>query len=164
MSCKSKSSPPVEPLNGVLDTRSLPADVGYGSWRWRQNMAAVPMNKLCRRNGWRKFLYTESPYQNHDLHDQLLSKLTYYDEATPVDANSDEVQSYPSSQCGTTLNTRTQARQPITMLFEAVATNGARRLLAGTQNRLYVQRASKGNWQVISDALGGTAQTSFEKR
>ena len=164
MSCKSKSSPPVEPLNGVLDTRSLPADVGYGSWRWRQNMAAVPMNKLCRRNGWRKFLYTESPYQNHDLHDQLLSKLTYYDEASPEDANSDEVQSYPSSQCGTTLNTRTQSRQPITMLFEAVATNGARRLLAGTQNRLYVQRASKGNWQVISDALGGTAQTSFEKR
>ena len=60
MSCKSKSSPPIEPVNGPLDTRSLPADVGYGSWRWRQNMAAVPMNKLCRRNGWRKFLYTES--------------------------------------------------------------------------------------------------------
>ena len=90
-------------------------------------MAAVPMNKLCRRNGWRKFLYTESPYQNHDLHDQLLSKLTYYDEATPVDANSDEVQSYPSSQCGTTLNTRT--RPAFASFCEDAAVSAITRLL-----------------------------------
>lgn len=109
-------------------------------------------------------MYGESPYQNHDLHDQLLSSLTYYDEASPVAATSDEVQAYPSDQCGTTLRTRTQSRQPITLLFEAVSTSGARRLIAGTQNRLYVQRASRGNWQVIADALGGSAQTGAPER
>jgi hypothetical protein len=163
MSCKGKVTP-VEPLTGMLDTRSLPSDVPFGAWRWRQNMMAIPINKLCRRSGWRKLMYGEAPYQNHDLHDQLLSSLSYYDEATPESSTSDEVQTYPSSECGTTLRYRTQARQPITLLYEGVSTTGARRLLAGTQNRLYVQRASRGNWQVISDALGGELQTGAPER
>ena len=163
MPCNAKTNP-IEPLGGLLDTRSLPADVPFGAWRWRQNFASSPINKMCRRNGWRKLMYGEAPYQNHDLHDQLLGSLSYYSEATPESATSGEVQTYPSSECGTTLTYRTQSRQPITLLYEAVSTYGARRLIAGTQNRLYVQRASRGNWQVISDALGGAAQTGAPER
>ena len=72
-----KSSPPIGPSTAHWTHVRCPLTLGILAMA--SEHGGVPMNKLCRRNGWRKFLYTRSPYQNHDLHDQLLSKLTYYD-------------------------------------------------------------------------------------
>lgn len=56
------------------------------------------------------------------------------------------------------------ARQPVSLLFEAVSTTGVHRLIAGTQNRLYALNDSAGNWRVISDDLGGIPSTTCSER
>lgn len=56
-------------------------------------------------------------------------------------------------------------RQNITLLHEAVTPAGFSKLFAGTQNRIYAFNPSSGNWKVISDLLGGEAQSGCaEKR
>lgn len=50
--------------------------------------------------------------------------------------------------------------QPIQFLYEAISISGVHRLLAGTQNRIYALDDSSGNWQVLSDQLGGAPLTS----
>lgn len=50
--------------------------------------------------------------------------------------------------------------QPIQFLFEAISDAGTHRLLAGTQNRIYALDNSINNYNVLSDALGGTPTTS----
>lgn len=45
-------------------------------------------------------------------------------------------------------------REPITFLYQAVASSGYRKLYAGTSSRLYCLNNSTGNWIIISDALG----------
>lgn len=113
------------PLTGLLDVRSLPHEVNYGSFRWRENVAITAQGKACRRPGFEKMLGEVAPYNNQDLHDQL-----------------------------------SDLRQPITYLFEARATTGVNKILAGTQNRLYAINDSTGNWRLLSDQLGGEAVTA----
>ncbi len=66
---------PVKPITGVFDARSLPDDVGAGSFRLVQNFSVRAVNKRCRRGGWIK-LFDRTPYPNSDLHDQLNSGAT----------------------------------------------------------------------------------------
>lgn len=61
---------PISPLTGPLDTRSLPNLLANGSLRYRQNFRTIENGKLCRGDGWSKFL-TSGAYNNQDLHDQL---------------------------------------------------------------------------------------------
>lgn len=50
--------------------------------------------------------------------------------------------------------------QPIQTLFEAISVSGTHRLIACTQNRIYSLDDASGNWNVLSDQLGGTPQTT----
>ena len=63
---------PVSPLTGVLDARSNPDALPQGSVRYRQNYQTVAQNTLRRGSGWTK-LFSTTPYNNSDFHDQLLA-------------------------------------------------------------------------------------------
>lgn len=76
MPAKSQSSPwttvSLHPLASSLDTRSRPADIAPGAWRWKQNWAVTPDGKLCRRTGHEKWTppSAAAEYTNFDYHRQ----------------------------------------------------------------------------------------------
>lgn len=140
------------PLTGLLDNRSSPDDMPPFSWRMRQNLWVPEEGKLCRAPGWTK-LYTASPYNNQDLHDQMLSLQQYY-EVDDEDAEQGEIMEWPHASCGGALLVRDTGRQPITLLFPATATDGARRLFAATESRIYSLNEFTGAWRMIADGYG----------
>lgn len=154
-----------------MDNRSTPDQVAAGAWRYRQNVMVVDQGKACRRPGWARYRYDRAIYNNEDLHDQLLSLQTYYvDRTTPYTPQSD-ITIYPPGldangqpYCTGPQLTRSTPRQPVTFLFEAISTTGIRKLLAGTQNRLYALDEGKGNWQIIADAYGGDPGDGLHRR
>lgn len=152
----------LNPLTGSFDVRSMPEHVSPQTWRLLQNTRAIERGRLCRFPGWQKFLSgyaTTRDYNNEDLHDQLLSLQTYYDNRDDIDDS--EVLSYPpdnasfADYCGTVLNLRQQGRQPVTFLAEITSTLNTRIVLAGTQSRLYQLDQGKGNWRILTDGFGG---------
>lgn len=153
----------LKPLTGWLDVRSTPGDIAPGSLRWRQNFEVNEDGNLCRLPGWQKFL-SQSPYNNQDLHDQLLLLQQYYDETDPVSAGSDVVTEYPSALCDSTLKVRTQGREAPTLLFPSESIAGIRRLFVGTQSRIYQLNESTGNYRIIADGLGGPTQPNVAER
>lgn len=122
MACRKDIS--LKPLTGLLDTRSQPDEMPAKSYRYRQNMMLSDKGRVCRRDGWAKFLDSEE-YNNEDLHDQLLE-----------------------------LQDQDDSRQPITLLSEAVSTFGNRTLFAGTNSRIYELNESTGNWRLIAEGKG----------
>lgn len=154
----------MKPLTGSFDSRSLPELVAPETWRMLQNTRTTARGRICRLPGWEKFLsglVTSRPYNNEDLHDQLLSLQIYYDSLTDVDSTGVTV--FPPNNpdfgdfCGTTKRTRTQGRQPITFAAEITSSLGTRHCLAGFQSRLCVLNVGKGNWSILADGLGGTS-------
>lgn len=66
---------------------------------------------------------------------------------------------YDYEYCGNYEYTRPhQCREAITLLYEAVAVSGRRKLLAGTKSRLYVLGERGGNWRILLDGQGGDYQ------
>lgn len=62
----------VSPVTGLMDVRSSPDAIPFGSYRHVLNCRAVLTDKLARMTGWEKLLSRED-YNNQDLHDQLLT-------------------------------------------------------------------------------------------
>lgn len=106
-----------------MDARSSPDQVPVGGYRYVKNFGVEHKRKLCRTPGWTRFL-DRSPYNNHDLHDQLLGI------------------------------TGLGARKPVNFLFEAESTFGTTKLLAGTEESLYALNITSGNWQVLWSGFG----------
>lgn len=157
----------IKPLTGYFDVRSSPDAVKPGTWRYRQNISVTESAQNCRRTGWAK-LFDKANYNNEDLHDQLLGLQEYYlDRPVPITPQSD-ITIYPPNGrfCDTVTGKKIRGlgRQPFTFLFPVVSRSGDRRLLAGTQNRLYVQNESKGNWKIIADAYGGEPSLGLSER
>lgn len=69
-------------LNGMLDALSTSDAIGWGNYRVRKNWSVRSPTKSCRRGGWTRFYAEVSPYNNQDLHDQLLGTQGYYDTLT----------------------------------------------------------------------------------
>lgn len=65
-------------LTGVFDAQSTPDSVGYGNYRLRKNWSRRGATKTCRRGGWVRHEADTVPYNNQDLHDQLLGQQYYY--------------------------------------------------------------------------------------
>ena len=146
------------PLNGTLDLRASPDDMAEGRVRWRQNIAMRDNRRVSRRSGFKK-LFSDSPYHNEDLHDQLLRLQSYYQPLDPVPDGAEDVDSYPSASCGS-IALRTQGREPITTLFEAISTSTRKMLFAATTSRIYLYSPLAKNWTIIADGLGdGSSKT-----
>src|SRR5690349_6929147 len=154
---------PLRPLTGALDFRSIPDLMAPGSWRYRQNFSCPDENKVCRRTGWEKLL-SRTPYNNQDLHDQLLVLQQYFPPLVPPSSENETASPLPNAACGTPPLTRTQLREYITLLFEATATSGTRKLIAGTQSRVYELNESTGNWRILGDGFGGSTRADLGRR
>jgi hypothetical protein len=116
----------LHPLVGNLDTRSRPADIPPGAFRWKLNLQTTVDAKLCRRSGFDKFIPNGGPADssgnalmvNQDLHAQ-----------------------------GAT-------RNPISFLFENTTNAGLRQLFAGTQDSLWLLNATPGTWTSLVTGVG----------
>lgn len=77
----------LHPLSGSLDTRSRPADIVGGAFRWKQNFSISPDAKLCRRAGHEKFYSDSASFTNHDYHRQGRTRdpVTFQFESTASD-------------------------------------------------------------------------------
>ncbi len=118
-----KKTVEISPLAGPMNTRALPKEVPFGAWRWRQNLWVDPSRNVCRRPGWTKLLsYLSATRLNLDYNNEDLH---------------DQGQASPDP------------REIISFLWEAVATSGTRRVLAGTDNQLFVSDFSQGTWSKI---------------
>lgn len=75
----------VRGLAGVLDTRDQPEFYGLNGFALVKNASVRGRGKRCRRGGWKK-LYdgVNTPYNNEDLHDQLLGLSFYYESLSTV--------------------------------------------------------------------------------
>lgn len=75
------------PLSGILDTRSRPADVPVGGYRWKQNWAITSDGKLSRRQGFARFWNDAPNYVNQDFHHQIQTRepITFQFESTTND-------------------------------------------------------------------------------
>lgn len=69
-------------LTGMFDALSTPDQIGVGNFRLRKNWSVRGINKSCRRGGWQRFYAEAETYNNQDLHDQLLSLQSYYEQLT----------------------------------------------------------------------------------
>src|SRR5574342_463977 len=70
----------VRPMTGVFDTLSSPDEIGFGNWRIVKNAVTRSTRNRQVGGGWRRlFAEDEPPYNNQDLHDQLVDRLGYYD-------------------------------------------------------------------------------------
>lgn len=138
------------PLTGPLNVRMDPAAMPNGHFRWRENFYSNGPGKLCRLFGFEKLLSTSSNYGNVDLHDQLLPLQTYQ-EGSGDDCVGDEL-------------VRSNGREPITFGYEYQPSSGARKLLVGTQSRLYVLNSVTRNYKLIGDGFGGPYDASGSVR
>lgn len=141
------------PLTGLLDNRSNPDDMPPFSFRLRKNLWQPEERKLCRMPGWTK-LFSASPYNNQDLHDQMLAAQQYY--ASVPGADDSGVDAWPDTtgMCSGSVLTLNVGRQPFTMLYSATSTAGTRRLFAATESRLYSLNEKTGGWRLLADGYG----------
>lgn len=144
---------PWDPLTGIQDNRSHPAEMGDKTFRLIQNWMFPDENTLRRRPGYSKVL-TNSAYHNADLHDQLLSLQNYYFGTTGESLTDQTVSTYPNSACVGPQSTLQTGRQPITLLFGAQSTTGSRKLLIGTESRIYAWDEVGENAKIIADGMG----------
>lgn len=70
MACPSQI--PIVPVSGFLDTRSDPDETPFGGYRRANNVEVTSKRRLCRARGWTKHR-DQTPYNNQDLHDQLVA-------------------------------------------------------------------------------------------
>lgn len=75
------------PLSGILDTRSRPAEVPVGGYRWKQNWAITSDAKIARRQGFERFWNDATNYVNQDFHRQVQTRepITFMFESTTND-------------------------------------------------------------------------------
>jgi hypothetical protein len=70
---------PVRPVSGLFDQRSLPDEIGAGSFTLVKNASVRAIGKRCRRGGWTKLLDgVNQSYNNESLADQLVDLQEYY--------------------------------------------------------------------------------------
>lgn len=70
---------PIKPVSGIFDVRSLPDEIGAGSFTLVKNASVRAIGRRCRRGGWIKLLDgVNQSYNNEDLHDQLIGEQLYY--------------------------------------------------------------------------------------
>lgn len=69
----------LRPMVGAFDTLSSPDEIGYGNFRIVKNAVTRSTRNRQRAGGWRRLFADDEPYNNQDLHDQLVDRLGYYE-------------------------------------------------------------------------------------
>lgn len=68
----------IKAMTGVMDTLSSPDEVGVGNFRLVKNATTRATRNRRRAGGWRRLFADNDPYNNQDLHDQLIDQQSYY--------------------------------------------------------------------------------------
>ena len=68
----------VKPVTGIFDTLSSPDTIGVGNFKVVKNATTRATRNRQRAGGWRRLFADDDPYNNQDLHDQLLDQQSYY--------------------------------------------------------------------------------------
>lgn len=126
----------LKPLSGILDTRSEPADIPIGAFRYKLNFRVNDTNHLERRDG----------------HERLFASRTITQELG-VDLNNPDghsIQVYPNYDH----HRQGAARELITFGFESTRSSGARTLFDGTQSRISKLVEATGLWTDIVTGKG----------
>jgi hypothetical protein len=125
----------ITPLTGGLDTRSIPADIPPGWFRWKLNAQVTPEGKLGRRAGFSR-AWPEALYDDQGL------PLT--------DPNSGEgihYHNHDHHHVG-------DVREPITFMQEITWGDKSRQLFDGTVSRISVLDETAGSWTDIVTGQG----------
>lgn len=69
----------LRPMTGHFDTLSSNDEIGFGNWKIIKNAVTRSTRNRQRAGGWRRLFADDDPYNNQDLHDQLVDHLGYYD-------------------------------------------------------------------------------------
>lgn len=142
MAAKNNGSPwttlSIHPVTGQLDTRSRPADLTPGSFRWKQNYMVTVDGKMCRRDGWGR-TFSDMLYDN----DGVLLTVPNHPGTGVYYHNHDH-------------HHQGATREPITLLFESTDSSGVRRLFDGTQSRISLLNADTGYWTDFVTGKGGS--------
>jgi hypothetical protein len=69
---------PLKPMTGIFDTLSSPDEIGFGNWHVVKNATTRATRNRQRGGGWRRLFADDFPYNNQDLHDQLIDRLGYF--------------------------------------------------------------------------------------
>lgn len=125
----------LRPLSGALDTRSRPADIPAGAFRYKLNCLMTDEGKLCRRDGFDRF-YGDYLYDDNGV---LLTD--------PTHGAGVNYHNHDHHHQGAT-------REPITMMFESYAGDGTRRLFDGTQSRISLLNPDTGYWTDLATGKG----------
>lgn len=112
-------------MSGMLDTRSKPAELSPGSFRHKLNLSVNRTGSICVRSG----------------HAVL-------DFGVPSPALT--VPNWDFHRRGASV-----PREPVTFLFEAVATNGSHILYSGTPSRLFTINNATSEWTQIASGFDG---------
>jgi hypothetical protein len=116
----------LNPLTGIMDTRSRPADVPLGGFRWKQNWAVSTEGKLFRRPGF-----------------QIAFSDLVSASSTPQTLNYD-------------FRNQNGDRELPTFLFESTSSEGIRHIFIGTQSGVWVLDEATGLWTAILSGLGAS--------
>jgi hypothetical protein len=68
----------LKPVTGVFDSLSSPDEIGFGNFRLVKNATTRATRNRQRAGGWRRLFADDDPYNNQDLHDQLIDRQSYY--------------------------------------------------------------------------------------
>lgn len=138
-----------EVLSGGMDTRNPDGNVSPDSYRLLVNVDGSDSRRIGRLPGWRKYGADQSCFNNRDLHDQLIGAQTYQESSTTAG----------TTFCtGPELTRANLCKESVTLLHSVSSPTGARRLMAGTKTRLYVNDDYGGNWRLLADGMGGCFQ------
>lgn len=124
----------IHPVSGPLDTRSRPADVTPGGFRWKEAFQCVN-GRLCRRGGFQRF-FSDYIYDDNGI---LLSDPSHGD---------------GSHYHNHDWHYRNGDREPITFMLESTANDGTRRFFAGSQSRLAVLDQATGTYTDLLTDVG----------
>ena len=150
MACQTKETP-WKDLATWFDNVSPADQVDWGKWRDILNLAFVD-KKLSRRGGWRPWGHWTGA-SNADLHDQLLQHTWGYEARVPGEDS--EVIEWPDEEKCLGYIPPDTGNEPITSVHNHASNDGERRLLVGTQSRIYEQGVG-GYWRVLASKLGGS--------
>jgi hypothetical protein len=68
----------LKPVTGIFDSLSSPDEIGFGNFKLVKNATTRATRNRQRAGGWRRLFADEDPYNNQDLHDQLVDHQSYY--------------------------------------------------------------------------------------
>lgn len=139
----------IHPVVSVLDTRSRPADIQAGAFRWVQNFQTTPDKKLCRFAGftraWKEVLFDALGVRCDNPASHCLA--TRPDGTADPLFNGVHTGNHDHHHVGGT-------RYPITYMYECTWGDRTRQLFDGRQDRISVLNEATGLWTDITTGKG----------